>query len=594
MNRQNNKREENGSFGKPEMSAEYIVPPLCRSCGEDLTVVDKKSEELLDDGNVVETMATILSSAEHDNVIITGEAGTGKTALVKLLGRCVAEGSVPALKDKKIHSINLDLLFNDCHTRSEQGTKLRNLCLEAEENGIILFIDEAHRIYEAGDNNSLGNIMKPYVTKGAIQVILATTTNECDESIGKDGALTRRFKRIRLTEPDTERTRKIVRTVSSVRYPKLTISDGVISEMVDLADRYTREESYNPDKTLAVLDHAVGWLRNHSKGSEITDEVLKQSMSLVLGIPRERFEQDMTACIRALKGNLATQFPMWKKQVSALSEKLSCALIRANLQKGPLCSAAIAGSDMGLLRDVAYSAAEGMGFDKTEITPVSPSDGAEKLLEPFLLNPNRAVIVEIGKDIICGGSKILDVLTMILAEGRIRGKGIDVLYDKTPVLVLFEGEEKKSGNMGFITNDAYDAGDKTAEEIRLTDNQENLRKLWFGGERPFCFGGIGREDAAVLYESRFLPLLDEQITKAAVPLKITIEDSAKEYITERLASSGGWSAASEIILDLIRRAILDGAEEHIAVCSGDVITLRRAANGRDGDIRETRYDEPCI
>ena len=584
MNMLNDKKETNRNFRHFERRADGAgcmpkrpVPPFCSSCGRDLTVVDKGSEGLLDDGGVAIRMANILSSAEHNNIILTGEAGTGKSASVKLLGRRVAEGKVRELSGKRIFEISIDLLFNNCYAAHDKGEKLRILFQEAEENDIILFIDEGHRIYGFGESNSIGNIIKPYITSGRIRLILATTNVEYDEFIGRDAALARRFERLRLSEPNAKRTCEIIRSVFSARYPELTISDVVISRMVELSARYIRDERYNPDKSLSVLDYTAAWLKNSGESKVITEDTVKQALAEKLGIPRERFEQNMTCNIRTLEQKLASEFSVWGDAVSELSQKLSSALTRRLRNKGPLCSAAVAGSDMGLLRDVAFCAATSMGFDKAEITQVSPTDGAEKLVWPFVRNPNGAVIVEIRKDSVCGESEILGALTMILTEGRIRGRYGDVLYSKVPVLILFEGEMEKGGGIGFARNE-------TTGRIRLTDDQESLLRLWFREERPVCFGGIRREDAAVLYECRFLPMLERQIELAGAP-KITIEESAKEYITERLASPDCWSAAPAIISDLIRRAMLGEAAEYTAYCRGDGITLHNAGS-LDDDILE--------
>ena len=84
------------------VQARRIAPPLCSVCGKELTVVDKGSDGLLDDGGVAYRMANILSSAGHNNVMLTGEPGTGKSASVRLLGRRMAEGKIKELASKRI------------------------------------------------------------------------------------------------------------------------------------------------------------------------------------------------------------------------------------------------------------------------------------------------------------------------------------------------------------------------------------------------------------------------------------------------------------------------------------------------------------
>lgn len=466
--------------------ARRITPPLCSACGKELTVIDKNSDGLLDDGGVAYRMANILSSAEHNNVMLTGEPGTGKSASVRLLGRRMADGKIRELSGKRIFEINLDLLFNACYTVSDQGEKLRLLFREAAENDIILFIDEGHRIYGAGESNSVGNIVKPYITSGTIRLILATTNMEYEMFIARDAALARRFERIRLKEPDAERTAEIMRTVFASRYPDMTIQDDTIKSLVSLTDRYVRDKRYNPDKSLAVLDYAVAWGTNNGAGNEITAEVVKHALAEKLGIPTERFELNLAQNIREIAGKLEAKFPAWHDGISALSGKLSDALTRDLRRKGPLCKTTISGSDIALLRDLSYEAAKAMGFSKDEIIRVVPTDSPDELIEPFLVNPNRAIIMEIRVGRHDADTKIMALMTLILSEGRIKNAFNDVSYSKAPVFVLFEGEEEKCGTIGFEQSGHLKLS-------KLTPEQDMLMETWFDGENPICFGRGSRK-----------------------------------------------------------------------------------------------------
>ena len=544
-------------------STKRLTPPLCRACGKELTVIDKGSEGILDDGNLVSRMANILSSREHNNIMITGEAGTGKSASVKLLGRRVAEGKIKELTDKRIFEINIDLLFNECYTPSEKGEKLRLLFTEAAENNVILFIDEGHRIYGSGESNSVGNIVKPYITDGSVRLILATTNMEYETFIAQDAALSRRFERIRLQEPDAKRTAEIIRTVFESRYTDLSISDDVIALLVNLTSRYVRDKRHNPDKSLSVLDYAAAWHRNNKEGKVITEESLKCAMAEKLGIRSERFEQDLTSSIKRLEEKLSEEIPAWRSSLTELVSAVSEALTRELREEGPLCTATMSGSDISLLRDAAVYASMAMGYDQSEIIKVSATDTAGKLTEPFLVNPNRAIIAELRKDGVYDGNEILGLLTLILRQGRVSCNSANISYAKSPVFILFDGEEEKTGTMGF--------GAEAKAGVRLTEKQESLVKLWDLG-RPICFSIINADEADTLYEKRFLPLLAKHTKTAGAP-KITIGESAEALIKRRLASSNGWGIAKEIVSDLIRRAMLEGSDEYTVKADGKEIVL---------------------
>lgn len=555
-----------------------ITPPLCSACGKELTVIDKNSDGLLDDGGVAYRMANILSSAEHNNVMLTGEPGTGKSASVRLLGRRMAEGKIRELSGKRIFEINLDLLFNSCYTVSDQGEKLRLLFSEAAENDIILFIDEGHRIYGAGESNSVGNIVKPYITSGSIRLILATTNMEYEMFIARDAALARRFERIRLKEPDAERTAEIIRTVFASRYPDMTIQDGTIKSLVSLTDRYVRDKRYNPDKSLAVLDYAVAWGTNNGAGNEITAEVVKHALAEKLGIPTERFELNLAQNIREIAGKLEAKFPAWHDSISLLSKKLSDALTRDLRRKGPLCKTAISGSDIALLRDLSYEAAKAMGFSKDEIIRVVPTDSPDELIEPFLVNPNRAIIMEIRCGRQYADTKIMALMTLILREGRVKNAFNDVSYSKAPVFVLFEGEEEKGGVIGFEQSGQYKLS-------KLTPEQDMLLEAWFDGEKTICFGGLNTQEAEELYDRHFLQLLEKQRKRLDAP-RVTIVETAKEHIVRQLASPRGWSRASEIAEEIIRMSILQGCKACIVENINGEITLTDAKKQKYNNVRE--------
>lgn len=560
------------------VQARRITPPLCGVCGKELTEVGKSSDGLLDDGGVAYRMANILSSAEHNNVMLTGEPGTGKSASVRLLGRRMAEGKIKELASKRIFEINLDLLFHGCYTVSDQGEKLRLLFQEAEDNDIILFIDEGHRIYGVGESNSVGNIVKPYITSGSIRLILATTNMEYEMFIAKDAALARRFERIRLKEPDAERTAEIIHTVFASRYPDMTIQDGAVKSLVSLTDRYVRDKRYNPDKSLAVLDYTAAWTRNNLKSKEISVESVKGALAEKLGVPAERIEQDLTQNIRGIQTWLNSKFPAWHKSISLLTDKLSDAITRDLRKKGPLCKTAISGSDIMLLRDLSYEAAKGMGFSKDEIIRVVPTDSPDELIESFVLNPNRAIIMEIRCGRQYADTKIMALMSIILSEGRVRDAYGDVLYCKAPVFVLFEGEEEKCLAIGFGQN-------QQPGSTKLTPEQDMLLETWFDGETAICFGGLDIQESEKLYDRHFLPLLEKQRKRLGAP-KVTMGTSAKEYIVRQLASSRGWSRASEIAEEIIRMSVLCGKKEYIAESINGEITLTESKTPKYHNARE--------
>ena len=153
----------------------------------------------------------ILSRRQKNNPCLIGEAGVGKTAIAEGIAERIAKGDVPAgLKEKEIYLLDLTSLVAGTQFRGQFEQRVKGLLSEVKAAGnVILFIDEIHTITSAGESEgamNAGNILKPALSRGEIQVIGATTFNEYRKYIEKDQALERRFQPVRVEEPSVSDT----------------------------------------------------------------------------------------------------------------------------------------------------------------------------------------------------------------------------------------------------------------------------------------------------------------------------------------------------------------------------------------------------
>ena len=144
--------------------------------------------------------------------------------------------------------------------------------------------------------------------------------------------------------------------------------------------------------------------------------------------------------------------------------------------------------------------------------------------------------------------------------------------------MIFEGEEEKGCVIGFEQSGHLKLS-------KLTPEQDMLMETWFDGENPICFGGLNTQEAEELYDRHFLPLLEKQRKRLDAP-RVTISDPAKEYIVKQLASSRGWSRASEIAEEIVRMSVLRGGKDYFAECVGGEITLTDARTQKYNNVRE--------
>lgn len=214
----------------------------------------------------IQRTITILNRRSKNNPVLIGEPGVGKTAIVEgLAQRIIAEDVPTSLLDKRIVSLDLGSMIAGTKYRGEFEERLKQVMAELiKSKNTILFIDEMHLLVGAGAAEGAidaGNILKPVLARGTIQVIGATTTAEYTKYVEKDAALERRFQPIIVPETTVAETRAILRGLCP-RYAdhhQVEISDEILDKAVSLAHRYIADR-FLPDKAIDLLDEAAAHL----------------------------------------------------------------------------------------------------------------------------------------------------------------------------------------------------------------------------------------------------------------------------------------------------------------------------------------------
>jgi len=216
----------------------------------------------------IRSITRVLSRKTKNNPVLIGEPGVGKTAIVEGLALRILKGDVPSsLKDKKIWELDMAALVAGAKYRGEFEERLKNVLNEIKksEGDIIMFIDEIHMIVGTGATEGAmdtSNILKPMLARGEIHVIGATTLNEYRKYIEKDGALERRFQKIKVEEPNVEDTITILRGLKDrfEIHHGVSITDKALIEAATLSNRYITDR-YLPDKAIDLIDEACATIR---------------------------------------------------------------------------------------------------------------------------------------------------------------------------------------------------------------------------------------------------------------------------------------------------------------------------------------------
>jgi len=230
----------------------------------------------------VKRISQILSRKKKNNVVIVGDAGVGKSALVEKLAIMIHKGNCPNnLLDKRLVSLDLTSLVAGTKYRGQFEERIKAILNELQENpNVIVFIDELHTMVGAGNASGAmdaANILKPALARGEMQCIGATTFDEYKKHIEKDSALVRRFQKITLKEPTASETTEILNNLkpSYEEFHKVSYGEGVVDTIVLLSSRYITDRQF-PDKAIDILDELGSEKKVSTKIPEIIEQLKKE------------------------------------------------------------------------------------------------------------------------------------------------------------------------------------------------------------------------------------------------------------------------------------------------------------------------------
>ena len=283
-----------------------------------LNLIEKAEKGLIDPliGRRIEILRIIqvLCRRRKNNIILVGEPGVGKTAIVEGLALKVYQQDVPdALKNTQIFMLDMGAALAGTRYRGDFEARLKSTIKRLETiPGAILFIDEIHTIVGAGATSGgsmdASNILKPSLISGSLRCIGATTYEEYKNHFEKDRALSRRFQKIDIHEPGTEETIKILNGLKSYYedFHKVRFTPSALKAAVELSAKYINDR-YLPDKAIDVIDEAAAALRlspafKTRKTVGVSD--IENVVSAIARIPSKTISSSETDKLRTLERDL--------------------------------------------------------------------------------------------------------------------------------------------------------------------------------------------------------------------------------------------------------------------------------------------------
>ena len=536
-----------------ENQATEILEEYCTNLSK--AAAENRLEPMIGRDTELQEMITVMARRFKANVLMVGDPGVGKTAIVDGLAQEIHAGRVPEfLKGHEVWSLEIGSLLAGSKYRGEFEEKFKSVVSALEtKKKCILFVDEAHTMKGAGSasNSSLdfANMLKPAITKGTLKVIGSTTWEEFYESFEKDRALMRRFYRLSINEPDTETTEKILIGLSPrlEQFHNVLIETEAITAAVEYSNRYIHDKK-NPDKSIDLIDAACARERVKDAGTvSITREMIQGQVSRVTSVPMDRLNNERSAKIIELESNIKQKLYGQDSAVDSVLERVYINFSGIGNNKKPMASFLFLGPTGTGKTELAKLLAENLDmkllkYDMSEYQEkhtVSSLIGAPpgyvgyedaslsggKLISDVSKNPFSILLFD---EIEKAHPDVSNILLQMLDEAKItssNGKTVDL---KNCIIIM-------TSNLGARDNENYNIG--FATDLEKSGEEDRALKDFFKPEMR------NRIDQICKFKKLDLLAIKKIVVKFVDDLKISLAEKniklvLSEKVIEHLANNG--------------------------------------------------------
>jgi ATP-dependent Clp protease ATP-binding subunit ClpA len=478
--------------------ADEILTEYCTNLTKMAT--DNQLEPMIGRSTELDEMITVLARRFKANVLMVGDPGVGKTAIVEGLAQEINAGRVPAfIKGYEVWGLEIGSLLAGSKYRGEFEEKFKQVigALETKAN-CILFIDEAHTMKGAGagSNSTLdfANMLKPAITKGKLKVVASTTWEEYYESFEKDRALMRRFHRVSIDEPTDAVTEQILIGLSPrlESFHNVLINTDAITSAVELSGRYIHDRK-NPDKSIDLIDGACAKERVKDAGTvTVTKEMIMEQLSRITTVPVDRLQNEKSADIVNLESNIKEKLYGQDDAVDSVLERVYINFSGIGHENKPIASFLFLGPtgtgktelakllsthlDMTLLKyDMSefqekHTVSSLIGAPPGYVGFEDGNVGGGKLISDLSKNPYSILLFD---EIEKAHPDVINIMLQMLDEAKITGANGKSVNLKNTIIIM-------TSNLGARDNENNNIG--FGQTLEKTGSEDKAMKEFFKPE----------------------------------------------------------------------------------------------------------------
>lgn len=452
-------------------------------------VKDGKIDPVIGREHELESIALSLGRRNKSNILLVGDAGVGKTAVVEGLAWRIVNNKVPDfLKDYTIYSLDIGAMLAGSKYRGDFEERFKMvLGAITEQKNSIMFIDEAHMMSGAGagtqnTGTDLANMLKPALTKGDLKVIASTTWEEYRKFFEKDRALMRRFQRVTVDEPDAKTTAKILRGIKRYyeKFHGVKITNQAIDESIKLTTKYQTDKKL-PDKAIDVLDVACSRFKLMPEVEKKVVDIsqVQYEISKMINMPVENIAEQETSVLENLESNIKKVVFGQDQAIETIVDKVLINQAGLKDDNKPIGSFMLLGASGVGKTETAKQLAKNLGvklvrFDMSEYQEkhsvakligsppgyVGFDDNAGQLITSLQEHPSCVLLLD---EIEKAHPDVSQILLQLMDDGRVTGSN-GKTADATQCVVMLTSNlgaasaEKPSIGFGSQTK-AYDQED---------------------------------------------------------------------------------------------------------------------------------------